>query len=103
MLIATETTPIYRRSYTAVHYIYSLKRNLDGKINNVVEKLSDGGPQQVPVFSPDGYQVAFVRDNNIFLVKLLYGNSESQVTEDGKRNEVLNGIPDWVYEEEFAF
>ncbi len=65
--------------------------------------MSDGGPQQVPVFSPDGNQVAFVRDNNIFLVKLLYGNSESQVTEDGKRNEVLNGIPDWVYEEEFAF
>lgn len=103
LLIATETTPIYRHSYTAEHYIYSLKRNLDGKINNVVEKLSDGGPQQVPVFSPDGFQVAFVRDNNIYLVKLLYGNSESQVTEDGKRNEVLNGIPDWVYEEEFGF
>ena len=103
LLIATETTPIYRHSYTAVHYIYSLKRNLDGKINNIVEKLSDGGPQQVPVFSPDGNQVAFVRDNNIFLVKLLYGNSESQVTEDGKQNEVLNGIPDWVYEEEFSF
>ena len=67
LLIATETTPIYRHSYTAVHYIYSLKRNLDGKINNIVEKLSDGGPQQVPVFSPDGNQVAFVRDNNIFL------------------------------------
>lgn len=103
LLIATKTTPIYRHSYTAVHYIYSLKRNLEGKINNVVEKLSDGGPQQVPVFSPDGNQIAFVRDNNIFLVKLLYGNSESQVTEDGKQNEVLNGIPDWVYEEEFAF
>ena len=103
LLIATETVPVYRHSYTAVHYIYSLKRNLDGKINNVVEKLSDGGPQQVPIFSPDGNQVAFVRDNNIFLVKLLYGNSESQVTEDGSRNEVLNGIPDWVYEEEFAF
>ncbi len=103
LLIATETTPIYRHSYTAVHYIYSLKRNLDGRINNVVERLSDGGPQQVPVFSPDGNQVAFVRNNNIFLVKLLYGNSESQVTEDGKQNEVLNGIPDWVYEEEFAF
>lgn len=103
LLIATKTTPIYRHSYTAVHYLYSLKRNLDGKINNVVEKLSDGGPQQVPVFSPDGNMVAFVRDNNIFLVKLLYGNSESQVTEDGKRNAVLNGIPDWVYEEEFSF
>ena len=102
LLIATQTTPIYRHSYTAVHYLYSLKRNIEGKINNVVEALSDGGPQQVPVFSPDGSMVAFVRDNNIYLVKLLYGNSESQVTTDGKRNEVLNGLPDWVYEEEFA-
>ena len=102
LLIATETTPIYRRSYTATHYIYSLKRNTNGEIRNAVEKLSDGGPQQAPVFSPDGNLVAFVRDNNIYLVKLLYGNSESQVTEDGERNKVLNGIPDWVYEEEFA-
>ena len=103
LLIATETTPIYRHSYTAVHYLYSLRRNIEGKINNVVERLSEGGPQQAPVFSPDGNLVAFVRDNNIFLVKTHFGNSESQVTEDGKFNQVLNGIPDWVYEEEFAF
>ena len=103
LLIATETTPIYRRSYTAVHYLYSLKRNLEGKINNVVEKLSDGGPQQVPVFSPDGNMVAFVRNNNIYLVKLLYGNSESQVTEDGEYNKIIYGTPDWVYEEEFGY
>ena len=103
LLIATETTPVYRRSFTAIYYMYSLKRNLEGKINNKVERLSDGGPQQVPVFSPDGSMVAFVRDNNIFLVKRDFGNSESQVTEDGKRNHVLNGIPDWVYEEEFAY
>ena len=102
LLIATETTPIYRHSYTANHYLYSLKRNAEGTINNKVERLSEGGPQQVPVFSPDGSMVAFVRDNNIFLVKRLYDNSESQVTTDGRRNEVLNGIPDWVYEEEFA-
>ena len=95
-LIRTETQPIYRHSYKAVHYLYTIKRN-------IVEKLSEGGPQQSPVFSPDGNMVAFVRDNNIFLVKMLYGNSESQVTEDGKFNHVLNGIPDWVYEEEFSF
>ncbi|MCD8293436.1 MAG: DPP IV N-terminal domain-containing protein [Prevotellaceae bacterium] len=103
LLIATNTKPIYRHSYTAEHYIYSLKRNMDGAINNVVQRLSEGGPQQSPVFSPDGQQVAFVRDNNIYLVKLLYGNSESQVTDDGRRNEIINGIPDWVYEEEFSF
>lgn len=102
LLIATETQPIYRRSYTAVHYLYSLRRNINGEIRNAVQPLSDGGPQQSPVFSPDGSMVAFVRDNNIFLVKLLYGNSESQVTTDGRRNEIINGIPDWVYEEEFS-
>ena len=95
ILIQTQTNPIYRRSFTAVYYIYDIR-------NNKLEPLSDGGPQQTPVFSPDGNQIAFVRDNNIYLVKLLYDNAESQVTKDGKRNEVLNGIPDWVYEEEFS-
>lgn len=104
LLVATKTTPTYRHSYTAVHYLYPLKRNDKGvTTNNIIERLSDGGPQQVPVFSPDGTMIAFVRDNNIFLVKMLYGNSESQVTEDGKQNAILNGIPDWVYEEEFGF
>ena len=96
ILIQTETKPIYRRSFTAVYYIFNVR-------NNTMEALSEGGPQQVPLFSPDGNQIAFVRNNNIFLVKLLFGNSESQITEDGKYNEVLNGIPDWVYEEEFGF
>ena len=95
MLIQTQTKRIYRRSFTAVYYIYTLG-------NSSVVPLSDGGPQQTPIFSPDGNQIAFVRDNNIFLVKLLYDNAESQVTKDGKRNEVINGIPDWVNEEEFA-
>jgi dipeptidyl-peptidase-4 len=64
--------------------------------------LSEGGPQQMPMFSPDGTMIAFVRDNNIHLVKLLYDNAESQVTKDGRTNEVINGIPDWVYEEELS-
>lgn len=96
ILIQTETKPIYRHSFTAIYYIYNVK-------NNTLEPLSNNGPQQVPLFSPDGNQIAFVRNNNIFLVKLLFGNSESQVTKDGEYNKVLNGIPDWVYEEEFSF
>ena len=96
MLIATKREKVYRRSYKAVFYIYTIK-------SRKLEKLSDGGPQQCPVWSPDGLQVAFVRDNNIFLVKLLYDNAESQVTKDGKFNEIINGIPDWVNEEEFEF
>lgn len=95
LLIQTQTKPIYRRSFTAVYYIYNVA-------NNKMESLSDGGPQQTPVWSPDGNQVAFVRDNNIFLVKLLFNNAESQLTKDGRRNEIINGIPDWVNEEEFS-
>lgn len=96
ILIQTETKPIYRRSFTAVYYIFDVK-------NNKMTPLSEKGAQQVPLFSPDGNQIAFVRNNNIYLVKLLFGNSESQVTKDGEYNKVLNGIPDWVYEEEFGF
>lgn len=96
ILIQTKTKPIYRRSFTAEYYLYSVR-------NNTLEPLSKNGPQQVPLFSPDGNCVAFVRDNNIYLVKLLFNNSESQVTKDGKFNEVLNGIPDWVNEEEFGY
>ena len=96
ILIQTETKPIYRRSFTAVYYIYNVR-------NRTLEPLSNNGPQQVPLFSPDSHQIAFVRNNNIYLIKLLFGNSESQVTKDGEYNKVLNGIPDWVYEEEFSY
>ncbi len=95
MLIQTKTKSIYRHSFTATYYIYTI-------VNNRLEPLSEGGPQQTPLFSPDGNQIAFVRDNNIFLVKLLYDNAESQVTKDGKLNEIINGLPDWVCEEEFS-
>ena len=96
ILLQTQTTPIYRHSFTAEYYIYDVKsRNL--------AVLSTGGPQEVPLWSPDGNMVAFVREGNLFLVKLLFNNSESQVTTDGKFNEVINGKPDWVNEEEFSF
>ena len=80
MLIRTEKKAVYRRSHTAVYYIYTVA-------SKKLERLSDGGPQQVPTWSPDGLQVAFVRDNNIFLVKLLYDNAESQVTTESKRGD----------------
>ena len=96
MLIQTQTHRIYRRSATAVYYIYNVA-------TKHMDKLSDYGPQQSPVWSEDGLLVAFVRDNNIHLVKLLYDNAESQITNDGKKNEIINGIPDWVNEEEFGF
>lgn len=96
ILLQTETKSIYRHSRTAQYYIYNVK-------NRTVTKLSDGGPQEVPLWSRDGNMVAFVREGNLFLVKLLFNNSESQITKDGKFNEVINGKPDWVNEEEFSF
>lgn len=96
MLVGTGTERVYRRSKKAEYYIFSFQ-------NNKLEPLSKNGKQQEPLFSPDGEQVAFVRENNLFLVKLLFNNAESQITNDGKQNEILNGIPDWVNEEEFSF
>lgn len=94
ILLQTETNYIYRRSFTAQYYIYSVA---DGTFT----KLSKGGAQQVPLFSPDGTKIAFARGNNMFVVNLADGK-ETQVTQDGKFNHVLNGTPDWVNEEEFS-
>ena len=96
ILIQTQTERIYRHSFTAVYYIYNIR-------NRTLVPLSKGGPQEVPAFSVDGTQIAFVRDNNIFLVQLLFNNAETQVTRDGQRNSIINGKPDWVNEEEFSF
>lgn len=86
---------IYRRSFTAEYYLFEIKRN-------ILLPLSTEHPrQQAPIVSPDGKMVAFVADNNIYLKKLIF-NTEVAVTTDGKKNEIINGVPDWTYEEEFA-
>lgn len=93
LLIETNYKPIYRHSYTADFYVYDIQ-------SKILNKLSKGGAQQIPTFSPDGKKIAFVRQNNIFITD---GITEKQITHDGKFNEVINGLPDWVNEEEFGF
>ncbi|SHF66132.1 dipeptidyl-peptidase IV Serine peptidase. MEROPS family S09B [Mariniphaga anaerophila] len=95
ILLTTDVKPIYRHSYTAQYYVWN-------SVTEELSALSENGAQQLATFSPDGDRVAFVRDNNLFIKNLKFG-SESQVTWDGKKNEIINGAPDWVYEEEFGF
>lgn len=95
MLIRTETEPVYRRSTRATYYVYNIATRR-------LTPLSSKGNIQNPIWSNDGNLVAYVRDNNIFLVKLLYDGAESQITKDGEFNKIINGIPDWVNEEEFT-
>lgn len=95
LMVYRESEMIYRRSFTAEYYLFEIKRN-------ILLPLSTEHPrQQAPVISPDGKMVAFVADNNIYLKKLTY-NTEVAVTTDGKKNEIINGVPDWTYEEEFT-
>lgn len=96
ILIATEQEDIYRRSTKAYYYIFD-------KEKSKIVALSDNekGKQSFATFSDDGNKVAFVRDNNIFMVDL-NTMKETQVTFDGRRNHVLNGMADWVYEEELS-
>jgi len=94
LLITTDEEPIYRRSSKAEFYVYTLA-------TKKLTQLSRGGKQQYATFSPDGGRVAFVRANNLFVVDLATGQ-ETQLTTDGKPNELINGGADWVYEEEFS-
>ncbi|TLF46945.1 S9 family peptidase [Maribacter aurantiacus] len=94
VLLATEVESIFRRSTLGVFYV------LDIKTKELV-KISEMKIQE-PALSPNGEKVAYVRDNNLYVMDLTTGNTQ-QITKDGKKNEIINGITDWVYEEEFAF
>jgi len=95
VLLTTAVQPIYRHSFTAINYVWNF-------VTEEFKPLSEKGAQQVATFSPDGDRVAFVRGNNIFIKNLKFG-TENQVTYDGEKNKIINGIPDWVYEEEFGY
>lgn len=92
VLILTDRQSIYRRSFTAEYYIYTFE-------SEELQKLSPNGRQSYASFSPDNSKVAFVRDNNLYYVKLV-NMSETAVTTDGKFGSIINGSSDWVYEEE---
>ncbi|MCL2041469.1 MAG: S9 family peptidase [Bacteroidales bacterium] len=95
ILLPAETEVIYRHSSKSHFYIWNVT-------TETLMPLSDNGKQRIPQFSPDGKKVAFVRDNNLF-IKNLEDALETQITQDGKINEIINGTTDWVYEEEFGF
>ena len=95
IMLMRKSRPIYRHSFSAEYYIYEIRTRL-------LRPLSVSHPrQQSPVFSPDGRMVSFMADNNIYIKKIDY-NSEVAVTTDGAQGSIINGVPDWTYEEEFA-
>ncbi|MFN8208168.1 MAG: S9 family peptidase [Bacteroidales bacterium] len=95
LLLLTNREPVYRRSFKAEYYIFD-------RSAKSIHALSSNGKQQLATFSPDGKKVAFIRNNNLFIVDLMSGE-EKQITSDGFINQVINGAPDWVYEEEFEY
>ena len=97
ILVYSNPEYIYRRSFKADYYYYvvgrqNFKRVADGKI-------------MAATLAPDGRQVAFARNNNLYISKVMDASiniTERQITDDGQWNNIINGIPDWVYEEEFS-
>lgn len=94
LIIGVDLEPIYRRSKAGKYYVYDLA-------NKVLEIIVDQNIQE-PTFSPDGNKIAFVHENNLF-IKDLKSKKVIQITTDGEKNKIINGITDWVYEEEFSF
>ena len=94
VLVYANSEKIYRHSFRADYYLYDRKRH-------EIRALSDTMPVMQPVFSPDGKYIAFARENNLYIHKVDF-KTEVAVTRDGSIGRVLNGIPDWLYEEEFG-
>ena len=96
VLIWRDVEPIYRHSFTAEYYVYEVRSRLLRPLSTTFSR------QRAAIFAPNSRMVAFVgTDNNIYIKKLDY-NTEVAVTTDGAVNSVINGVPDWTYEEEFA-
>jgi len=94
VLLATDLQQIYRRSTLGTYHVYD--------VNTKKTILVSEHKIQEPVLNPAGTKVAYGYNNNIFIKNLTTGRT-TQVTEDGIKNSIINGITDWVYEEEFAF
>ena len=94
ILIATNTSPIFRHSFTADYFVYDTTSKKVSKFTN--------NQVQEPTFSADGTKIAYSYENNLYVHDVISGAS-LQITNDGKKNSIINGITDWVYEEEFAF
>ena len=93
LLIATQSEPIYRHSFVANYYLFDLRT---GVLSNLTDKKI-----QEPLLSPNGKQVAFAYQNNLYLYDLST-QRETPITTDGQPNAIINGTADWVYEEEFG-
>jgi dipeptidyl-peptidase-4 len=95
ILLWSAPQPIYRRSFEAFYYLFDVK-------TKKLEALdADHAPQTLAEYSPDGKKVSFIHGNDIFIKDLSNGKVQ-KITADGKRNKIINGTTDWVYEEEFA-
>ena len=94
LLIGLNSDPIYRHSSVADFYIYDIA-------SKSLQKVADYKIQE-PTFSPDGKKIAYGYQNNLYVFDSA-SKKHTQITNDGKKNLVINGITDWVYEEEFAF
>ena len=94
ILLLKDSQPIYRHSFLGIYDVKDLKT---GKTLS----LNDGKPIQEPRFSPDATKVAFIADNNLFYQDLESGKI-TKITTNGSKNNILNGLADWVYEEEFG-
>jgi dipeptidyl-peptidase-4 len=93
MLLTTETESIYRYSKRSIYYVFNIH-------NNKLKQLSENKIRYA-TFSPNGDKVAYVFNNNLYIKNILNGK-ETRVTSDGKKNHIINGASDWVYEEEFG-
>ncbi|NMH88421.1 S9 family peptidase [Flavivirga algicola] len=94
VILATNESSIFRRSTLGNYYVYN--------VNDASLTLIDEDKIQEPTFSPDGNKIAFAKRNNLYVKDLLL-DTTTQITFDGEKNTIINGITDWVYEEEFAF
>lgn len=93
-ILFTGSLPARSLKTGGAFYIYDVEKKI------IVHSVESEHEQINISFSPDSKKIAFVRNYNILIFDLTNG-MEKQLTFDGNPL-VLNGVFDWVYEEEFS-
>ena len=94
LILGTNFKPIFRHSFLGTFFVYDIATKTLSLIGEDIQE---------PTFSPDSKKIAYAKQNNLYIKDFSNDETVFQITNSGKKNEIINGITDWVYEEEFGF
>jgi dipeptidyl aminopeptidase/acylaminoacyl peptidase len=100
LLLSYDTKQLYRHSIVGRYKLFNSVSNMSFDV--LPPDLYSTDKIQAALLAPNSRKVAFVYENNIYLMENYYDgiDTSKSITSDGQLDTIMNGITDWIYEEE---